>query len=58
MLIMVVDDEPDIQLLFEQRFRKEIRRGEIAFHFAFSGDQALEMIKSSSSSCRISTCPA
>lgn len=46
MLIMVVDDEPDIQLLFEQRFRKEIRNGETTFHFAFSGDDALNLINS------------
>lgn len=47
MHIMVVDDEPDIQLLFEQRFRKEIRSGEMQFHFAFSGDEALNVLGSS-----------
>lgn len=47
MLIMVVDDEPDIQLLFEQRFRKEIRNGELEFRFAFSGCEALEVLNSS-----------
>ena len=31
----------DIQPLFEQRFRKEIRNGEIEFAFAYSGEQAL-----------------
>jgi CheY-like chemotaxis protein len=47
MLIMVVDDEPDIQMLFEQRFRKEIRNGELEFRFAFSGSEALEVLNSS-----------
>jgi two-component system, chemotaxis family, chemotaxis protein CheY len=42
MKILVVDDEKDIQTLFEQRFRKEIRNREIEFVFAFSGEEALE----------------
>jgi two-component system, chemotaxis family, chemotaxis protein CheY len=42
MKILVVDDEKDIQMLFEQRFRKEIRNREMEFVFAFSGDEALE----------------
>jgi two-component system, chemotaxis family, chemotaxis protein CheY len=41
MKVLVVDDEKDIQMLFEQRFRKEIRNGEIEIVFAFSGDEAL-----------------
>ena len=41
MKILVVDDERDIQLLFEQRFRKEIRSGEMNFVFAYSGNEAL-----------------
>ncbi len=41
MKILVVDDEKDIQVLFEQRFRKEIRNGHIEFVFAFSGEEAL-----------------
>lgn len=41
MKILVVDDEKDIQFLFEQRFRKEIRNGELSFVFAFSGEEAL-----------------
>lgn len=32
MTILVVDDEKDVQTLFEQRFRKEIRNGDIIFH--------------------------
>lgn len=45
MKILVVDDERDIRDLFLQRFRKEIRKGEIEFAFAFSGEEALECLK-------------
>jgi CheY-like chemotaxis protein len=41
MKILVVDDEKDIQTLFEQRFRKEIRNKLVEFVFAFSGEDAL-----------------
>ncbi len=41
MKILVVDDEKDVQVLFEQRFRKEIRGGDMNFVFAFSGEEAL-----------------
>lgn len=41
MNILVVDDERDVQTLFEQRFRKEIRSKELNFAFAFSGEEAL-----------------
>jgi CheY-like chemotaxis protein len=41
MKILVVDDERDVKALFEQRFRKEIRDGEMTFAFAYSGEEAL-----------------
>ena len=41
MKILVVDDEREVQLLFQQRFRKEIRNNELNFAFAFSGEEAL-----------------
>jgi CheY-like chemotaxis protein len=41
MKILVVDDEMDVRVLFEQRFRREIRSGQLAFSFAYSGEQAL-----------------
>ena len=44
MKILVVDDEQDIQPLFQQRFRREIKNGEIKFEFAYSGEEALKMI--------------
>lgn len=45
MKILVVDDEVDIQLLFEQKFRKERKAGHIEFEFAFSGEAALDYIE-------------
>lgn len=41
MNILVVDDEKDMQALFEQRFRREIREGRVFFAFACSGEEAL-----------------
>ena len=41
MKILVVDDEQDTKILFEQRFRKLIRSGELVFDFVFSGEDAL-----------------
>ena len=41
MKILVVDDEADVQPLFVQRFRKEIKNGEFNFSFALSGEEAL-----------------
>ncbi len=45
MKILVVDDEMDVQLLFQQKFRKEIKEGAMNFAFAFSGESALEFMK-------------
>lgn len=45
MKVMVVDDEKDIKILFEQRFRKEIKSGKITFLFAFSGEEACDYLK-------------
>ena len=44
MKILVVDDEKDIQPLFEQRFRREIKNEEIHFAFAHSGEEALKYL--------------
>ena len=45
MKVLVVDDEKDVQILFEQRFRKEIKDKEMDFVFAFSGEEALQYMK-------------
>ena len=42
--ILVVDDEPDVALLFRQRFRREVREGAYVMHFANSGEMALEQL--------------
>lgn len=42
--ILVVDDESDIEPLFRQRFRKELREGAFAMEFATSGPQALDRL--------------
>ena len=41
--ILVVDDEPDVRPLFEQRFRREVRSGAVHMTFASSGEEALEI---------------
>jgi CheY-like chemotaxis protein len=42
--ILVVDDEPDVALLFRQRFRREVREGTYVIHFAASGEEALDRL--------------
>jgi CheY-like chemotaxis protein len=42
--ILVVDDEPDMALLFRQRFRREARDGTYVMHFANSGEAALAQL--------------
>ncbi|MEO8666555.1 MAG: response regulator [Ignavibacteria bacterium] len=44
MKILVVDDERDIQTLFEQRFRKEMRDKQVEFVFALSGEEAMSYL--------------
>jgi len=46
MKLLVVDDERDIQFLFQQKFRKEIKAGEMQIRYAFNGNAALELIES------------
>jgi len=42
--VMVVDDETDVQILFQQQFRRELKAGLIMFHFSFSGEDALKFL--------------
>ncbi len=44
MKFLVVDDEMDVEALFKQRFRKEIKEGQVDFVFATSGEMALEYL--------------
>ena len=41
LLILVVDDEPDVEVLFRQQFRHDLRVGRFTMDFAQSGDMAL-----------------
>lgn len=43
--VLIVDDERDVEHLFRQRFRREMRRGEIDLLFAFSGEEALAVLE-------------
>jgi len=45
MKILVVDDEEDVRVLFQQRFRREIRAGEFDFDFSGSGEEALSYLE-------------
>lgn len=45
MRILVVDDEKDVELLFRQKFRKEVKNNGLDLVFAFSGQEALEILK-------------
>jgi CheY-like chemotaxis protein len=49
MKVMIVDDERDVEFLFKQRFRKELREGSLEFFFAFSGEDALQYLRGSES---------
>ena len=40
----MVDDEPDVEVLFRQQFRRDLRAGRFAMKFALSGDIALQHI--------------
>jgi CheY-like chemotaxis protein len=44
LLILVVDDEPDVEILFRQQFRRELRAGRFTMDFAQSGVAALQYI--------------
>jgi sigma-B regulation protein RsbU (phosphoserine phosphatase) len=42
--ILVVDDEPDLELMVRTKFRKEIKQNEIEFVFAHNGQEALDRL--------------
>jgi CheY-like chemotaxis protein len=43
--VLVVDDEPDVQNLFRQQFRRDIRAGRFLMEFAVSAPEALDRAK-------------
>lgn len=47
LLILVIDDEPDVELLFRQQFRRDIRAGRFTMEFAQSAPAALQCLSES-----------
>jgi CheY-like chemotaxis protein len=43
--ILVVDDEPDVESMFRQQFRRDLRSGRFIMEFALSAPAALERVK-------------
>lgn len=43
--ILVVDDEPDVEALITQKFRRQLRKGELEFVFARDGQHALDVLE-------------
>jgi CheY-like chemotaxis protein len=43
--VLVVDDEADVEMLFKQQFRRELRQGKFVLDFALSADEALAKIR-------------
>jgi two-component system, response regulator, stage 0 sporulation protein F len=48
MKIMIVDDEKDVEILFRQQFRREVKEGRVELCYAFSGEEALQYLNQSS----------
>jgi CheY-like chemotaxis protein len=42
--VLIVDDEPDVETMFRQQFRREVRQGLYTLDFALSGAVALEKL--------------
>lgn len=42
--IMIVDDEQDVESLFTQRFRRDLKSNQLEFHFAFSAEAATKYL--------------
>ncbi len=52
-LILVVDDEPDVEVLFRQQFRRDLRAGRFTMEFAQSAPAALQAIADAASASLI-----
>lgn len=46
-LVLVVDDEPDVEPLFRQQFRRDVRAGRFELQFAGSAPEALDLVGAS-----------
>src|SRR4051812_18205281 len=47
--VLIVDDEPDLEILIRQRFRRKIKDGEFEFVFAHDGQEALNKLNEDAS---------
>ncbi len=54
LLILVVDDEPDVEVLFRQQFRHDLRAGRFTMEFAQSAPAALAAHRRMQRMCRSS----
>jgi CheY-like chemotaxis protein len=45
LLVLVVDDEPDVEALFGQHFRHDLRAGRFTMEFAYAASAALDLIE-------------
>jgi CheY-like chemotaxis protein len=45
LLVLVVDDEPDVEALFRQHFRRDLRAGRFTMEFAYSATAAIDRIE-------------
>ncbi|MBW4584560.1 MAG: response regulator [Aetokthonos hydrillicola CCALA 1050] len=48
---MVVDDEQDVQFLFKQKFRRELKQNQITLDFVLSAQEALEFLRNQLANC-------
>jgi CheY-like chemotaxis protein len=53
LLILVVDDEPDVETLFRQQFRRDLRADRFTMEFAQSAPAALQSIREAASASLI-----
>ena len=53
LLVLVVDDEPDVEMLFRQHLRRDLRAGRFAIEFALSAPAALQCISDAENSSLI-----
>jgi CheY-like chemotaxis protein len=53
LLVLVIDDEPDVEVLFRQQFRRELRNGRFTMEFAQSAPEALARITEASAATLI-----
>lgn len=51
--ILIVDDEPDVEILMKQRFRKQIREKKFTLKFGHNGVEALEILSDDPEICMV-----